>query len=134
MAEDRIDALLNRSPAQCFGAFCDVRFLTQWVPSLRRATVVRTAADGRPLEVKFEHGASRTYSLVYAYDDAARSVRWVPGVGAREAVSGEARFDAEGSRCRMTYALTGGPAREEIGEAAAIVAAFVRWVESLPAS
>ena len=133
MTDDRVEVVLSRPPATCYAAFCDVRFLTAWVPGLRRATVVRAMDDGRPLEIKFEHGPARTYSLVYEYDAEGHTVRFTPGAGAREAVRGEARFSAEGERTRMAYTLTGGAARTEIGAALAIAESFARWVESLPA-
>jgi uncharacterized protein YndB with AHSA1/START domain len=130
--QERAVATVDRAPRRCYEAFTEAKHLTAWVPGLRRATVVETDASGRAREVKFDHGESLTYSLRYEYDDDARAVRWTPGVGVREAVSGEVRFDDDGAGCRITYELAAGVARREGAGAAAVLEAFVRWITALP--
>lgn len=129
---ERAEATIARPPSRCYEAFCDARFLAAWVPGLRRATVVRHTPDGHALEVKFDHGEARSYSLVYAYDPGSRTVTWTPGVGVREAVSGSARFDDDGAGgCRMTYELASGPQRGEGPSAADVLSSFARWAGAL---
>ena len=123
--------LVARSPADCWRLFIDAAALTAWVPGLRRARIVATDAQGRALEVAFEFAASRTYALVYAYDDDARRVSWTARLGQRDGVAGWARFDAEDGGTRVTYATTDGAGRtadeRAIDEPRALLAAFARW-------
>lgn len=122
---------VDRSPADCWRLFIDAAALTAWVPGLRRARIVATDAQGRAQEVAFEFAASRTYTLVYAYDDADRRVSWTPRLGQRDGVAGWARFDAEDAGTRVTYATAAGDGRtadeRAIDEPRALLAAFARW-------
>ncbi|HVV84901.1 MAG TPA: SRPBCC family protein, partial [Kofleriaceae bacterium] len=129
--------LIPRSPQACWRQFVDADRLVGWVPGLRRARVVATHDDGLAREVAFEFATSRTYSLVYTYDAAARQVSWAPRIGQRDAVRGSARFDPEDGGTRVTYTLE--PA---VGRTAAEVAqddpqalldAFARWMSRVPA-
>ena len=127
-----LSSFLPQPPDACWRAFIDASVLTGWVPGLRRARVVALDELGRALEILFEYSASLTYSLTYAYDAAAREVRWEPRAGKRDAVRGFARFDVEGTGTRFTYSLEPGLARTEpalsVGDPAAMVAAFTRWM------
>jgi hypothetical protein len=129
-------AVVSRAPDRCWRAFVDARSLTGWVPGLRRAQVILLGDDGLPAEILFEFGASLTYTLVYTYDVAAREVRWQPRAGKRDAVAGFARFDAEGEGTRITYELAHGDGRsaaeKALGDQAALLDAFVRWVVARP--
>lgn len=123
------EALLPISPAACFAEFIDLRSARLWLPGLRKARVVRTDAAGRPLEVSYEFGDVLSYALVYAYDEQARQVRWVPSVGVRDAVSGHASFDEAPGGCRFRYrldSLRGRPSSHEQD----VAEAFVRWIHS----
>lgn len=123
--------LVARSPADCWRLFIDAAALTAWVPGLRRARIVATDAQGRAQEVAFEFAASRTYSLVYAYEDDARRVSWSSRLGQRDGVAGWARFDGEDGGTRVTYATTDGAGRtadeRAIDEPRQLLAAFARW-------
>jgi uncharacterized protein YndB with AHSA1/START domain len=124
--------LIPRPPAACWRHFTDAALLVGWVPGLRRARVVATHPDGLPLEVAFEFAASRTYSLVYQYDLAARTVSWSPRVGLRDAVRGSVRFDDDDGGTRVTYALesTGprSPAEQHGDDPVALLDAFAAWM------
>lgn len=123
-----------RPPEACWAAFTRAELFAAWMPGLRRATVVATEPDGLPREVSFEFSAKLSYALVYNYDRARREVRWEPRLGARDAVRGWARIDAQGEGARLTYELEQGPGRDaddlELGDADTIIGAFVRWIEA----
>ncbi len=123
---------IPRHPATCWRHFIDAERLLGWVPGLRRARVVASRPDGLPLEVAFEFATSRTYTLVYEYDIEARTVRWSPRTGLRDAVSGSARFEAAAGGTRVTYALEASDARSaadrDIDDPQPILDAFARWM------
>jgi len=100
-----VELQLPASPDVCFAAFCDLGSARLWVPGLKKVRVVRSDARGRALEATYEFSDSLTYSLVYAYDEANRLVRWVPSAGAMDAVSGYARFEPSEVGCRLQYSL-----------------------------
>ena len=103
---------------------------------MRRATTIIADDRGRPLHVKFELGASLSYSIRYVYDDEHLRIDFSPGVGVREAVTGFAAFEPHPDGCTMTYALAAGPGRAARDDAAGdpnlLVRAFKGWVESVP--
>jgi hypothetical protein len=121
-----------QAPDVCWRAFTDPNLFAAWMPGLRRATVIATNADGLPGEVHFEYSESLTYSLRYAYDVAAREVRWEPRVGARDAVRGFARFAAHPPGTRMTYKLEQGVGRLAgdlaLGGPHTVASAFIKWL------
>ena len=123
------DHLIHASPDACFSAFCDLSRARLWVPGLKRVKVVRTDDKGRALEATYEYGESLSYALVYAYDDAARKVRWVPSAGVLDGVSGTASFAPDEAGCRFTYALESrrgrGPHHSED-----VAHAFVDWMHA----
>ncbi len=125
------EALLPASPRFCFDEFCDLRTARLWLPGLKKARVVRTDAGGRALEVSYEFGESLSYALVYAYDDAALKVRWVPSAGLRDGVSGSASFEATPEGTRFAYALDSLRGRAPTHEAD-VAQAFVGWIRSRP--
>ena len=102
---------------------------------LRRARIVTSYPDGLAHEVAYEFAASRTYSLVYTYDHAARAVAWAPRVGLRDAVRGSARFDAEDAGTRVTYTTEDGHGRTEaeraIDDPDALLDSFARWMGAI---
>lgn len=102
------------------------------MPGLRKARVISLDAEGRALEILFEFGASLTYSLVYAYDAAAREVTWKPRTGRHDAVAGFVKFEATETGTQMTYGLEHGdgrsPSETAVGDISALVASFVRWI------
>jgi polyketide cyclase/dehydrase/lipid transport protein len=128
----RVTATIAASPERCWRTFTDPSLLKAWVPGLKRARVVRRDDDGRPLEIAFEFGETLTYSLVYTYEPDARSVRWSPRAGKRDAVEGSVRFDADGDGCLMTYELETSaatlPRERSVEDAERTVAAFVAFL------
>jgi hypothetical protein len=124
--------VLPQSVDACWRGFTDARVLLAWVPGLRRATVISTGAMGLPREILFEFAESRTYTLLYDYDLAAREVRWQPQLGKRDAVSGHVRFEAVDGGTRMEYALEQGDGRTEaeraLGDLDSLVSAFATWM------
>ena len=125
-------AVLPQPAHACWRAFTDARLLIAWVPGLRSATVISTAELGLPREILFELSDSRTYTLVYDYNLAAREVRWSPQLGKRDAVSGHARFAEVDGGTQLEYALEQGDGRSESDRALAsldaLVAAFAAWM------
>jgi hypothetical protein len=123
------EAVLPASPESCFSEFIDLRTARLWLPGLKKARVVREDMQGRPLEVSYEFGEMLSYALVYAYDDAARRVRWVPSAGVRDAVSGSASFEAAPGGCRFTYQLESLRGRAPTHEQD-VAQAFTAWVKT----
>ncbi len=123
------EAVLPGSAQKAFDEFVDLRTARLWLPGLKRAQVVRTDANGRPLEVFYEFGEVLAYALVYAYDDAHKRVRWVPSSGVRDGVSGGATFEDTPQGCRFTYSLESLRGRSEDHEAQ-VARAFVQWMGS----
>jgi len=119
-----------RTPEACWRVLTDPSTFTGWVPGLRRAHVVVTDDGGRPREVQFEFAASRTYTLLYSYED--HEVRFEPRFGKRDAVRGFTRLEPIDGGTRVTYGLEFGDARSEaeqaLGDLEALVAAFARWM------
>lgn len=125
----KVELLLESSAVECYRQFCDPSSMRLWLPELKQLKVVRSDSSGRALEVQYSLGESLTYALVYAYDDAARKVRWVPSSGALDAVSGFASFEPEGSGCRFVYSLDSRRGREP-EHAADVAEAFARWTRN----
>ncbi|MBE2253409.1 MAG: hypothetical protein IAE78_28025 [Myxococcus sp.] len=97
--------LLKASAPDAYRAFSDVAQQRRWVPGVKKVKVVRSDEKGRALEVFYEFGESLAYALVYAWDDAALKVRWVPSSGVRDGVSGSVWFEAAPEGCVMHYQL-----------------------------
>jgi len=127
-----VRAVVSREPAACWRAFTDVATFGAWVPGLRRAQVIRVGQDGLPTEILFEFGASRTYTLVYTYDHAAREVRWKPNTGKLDAVAGFARFDSleDNAGTSVTYGLEHHGGGTDVAEVQALVTAFSQWMQT----
>ncbi len=121
-------AVVAREPEACWRAFTDASTFSAWIPGLRRARVIQVGADGLPVEILFEFGESRTYSLVYTYDLAQREVRWEPRANKRDAVAGFARFDAFDDGTRVTYGLANHSGATRLDELTELVAAFGAWM------
>lgn len=119
-----VTRFIPRPPDDCWRRFVDLDQLVAWMPNLRRVRVVTRDAAGLPAEAMFEL-ASRSYSLTYTYDREAREVRWTPRTGARDAVSGSARFEPAEGGCEMTYTIEGAGTAEAPD---VLVAAFARWM------
>ena len=124
----RLDLVLTKPPDVCYRAFCDVASSRLWVPGLKKVRIVRTDASGRAVEVSYER-RSLTYALVYAYDAAARKVRWVPSAGVSDGVSGRAEFADHADGCLFSYELDSqrGRSPEHHGE---VARAFALWVST----
>lgn len=123
------EAVLPASPASCFSEFIDLRSARLWLPGLKKARVVRSDAQGRPLEVSYEFGAVLSYALVYHYDEAARRVRWVPSAGLQDGVSGSASFEDAPGGCLFRYSLDSLRGRSPTHETD-VAQAFTRWIRA----
>jgi hypothetical protein len=126
-----VTAIIPATPERCWRTFLDPTLLAAWVPGLKRVRVVRRQdEDGLPLEIGFEFGDTLTYTLVYTYDAAARTARWSPRIGKRDAVEGSVRFAEHKDGCEMTYTLEAAPQVRERSDADVdrTVAAFVAFV------
>jgi hypothetical protein len=131
-----VNKIIPRAAERCYAMFCNARLLTAWVPGLKRAKVVLADAEGRPAEVIFAFGESRSYSLKYHYQPEQLRVDWTQGMGRRDGVAGWAIFRAVGQGCELTYTLELGEGRlatdDLQGDPRAIVDAFGRFMESGP--
>lgn len=102
------------------------------MPGLRRAQVL-AKERGLPSEVHFEFATDLAYTLVYTYDLEALEVTWHPKLGARDAVSGFARFarSADGTTA-LTYGLEHGAGRDAgeraLGDLRELVTALSAWL------
>ncbi|MBX3157943.1 MAG: SRPBCC family protein [Deltaproteobacteria bacterium] len=128
--QQTVTSFVARDPETCWRLFTDAAALVMWVPGLRRAEVL-AKERGMPAEIHFEFSESLVYTLAYAYDPAAREVRWQPKLGRRDGVSGSMRFDAGEGGTTLTYTLEHGagrtPSERELGDIQRTVDAFVRW-------
>ncbi len=135
---DTVTAAVPREPRACWRLFTDVALLGAWVPGLRRAHVL-AKERGLPSEVHFEFATDLAYTLVYTYDLDALEVKWTPKLGARDAVSGFARFScAPDGSTAITYGLEHGAGRDagerELGDLRTLVSALSAWlVARIPA-
>jgi uncharacterized membrane protein len=128
-----VEGLVSRPLEACWRAFVDAPRLAQWVPALRSARVVEER-DGMPCEIAFELLTGTTYSLLYTYDHAARTIHWVPKPGTTGGISGEARFEESERGTLVTLAFDRHPGRSfaerSLDDAHALVAAFARWMDA----
>ena len=124
-------AVVERDAETCWRLFIDPALLTSWVPGLRRAQVI-TKVRGLPEEVHFEFASSHAYTLIYRYDREQREVHWTPKLGKRDAVAGFVRFEPEGAKTRITYAIEQGDGRtaaeRALGDPEPVLAAFAAHV------
>jgi hypothetical protein len=123
------EAVLPATAEVCFNEFVDLRTARLWLPGLKKARVVRSDEQGRPLEVSYEFGDILSYALVYAYDDALKRVRWVPSAGLQDGVSGSASFDVVPEGCRFRYSLESLRGRSPSHETD-VAQAFAMWIRS----
>ena len=123
------EAVLPASPDTCFTEFTDLRCTRLWLPGLKKARVVRSDAQGRPIEVSYEFGDVLSYALVYHYDDATRRVRWVPSAGLQDGVSGSASFDLAANGCLFRYSLDSLRGRAPTHETD-VAEAFTAWIRT----
>ena len=122
----------------CWRVIVDPKWLTRWVPGLRRAVVLSLGPFNLPAEIHFEFSTSLAYTLVYTYDLAAREMRFEPRLGARDGVRGFARIDPADDGARIEYGLEAGaarsPADRDLGDLDALVESFVKWMHAQPES
>jgi len=123
------EAVLPATPDTCFSEFIDLRTARLWLPGLKKARVVRSDAQGRPIEVSYEFGDVLSYALVYHYDDATHRVRWVPSAGLQDGVSGSASFDLAANGCLFRYSLDSLRGRAPTHETD-VAEAFSQWIRS----
>lgn len=119
--------VIKKSPRACFDAFQDLASAKLWVPGLKKVKVVTTDKEGAPQEVAFEFGETRSYSLIYKWDDQALRVRWVPASGVMDAVAGVASFTPHPDGCLFIYSLEALRGRPE-HHADDVADAFASWM------
>ena len=125
----KVDLVLSSTPEDAYRQFCDTTLTRLWLPHLKQLKVVRTDAQGRAVEVRYSVGESLTYALVYAYDDEARKIRWVPSSGAMDAVSGFASFEPNAEGCSFSYSIESRRGRQPL-HAEEVAHAFGAWMAS----
>lgn len=124
------EAVLPLTPEACFKEFIDLETARLWLPGLRKLRIVRSNAQGRPVEVSFEFGEVLSYALVYAYDDTALGVRWVTSAGLQDGVSGSASFErTDDGWCQFRYSLDSLRGRAPTHEAD-VGLAFSAWMRT----
>jgi len=126
-----LELTLNQPASRCYQTFCDASQMRLWLPALKTLKVASTDELGRPREAVFEIGASLSFALVYAYDDAALKVRWVPSHGVHDGVSGFAHFEQlAGGHTRFVYSLDSLRGREPAHERE-VAKAFAGFVDAV---
>lgn len=125
----KVDLVLPATADDAYLQFCDTTLTRLWLPGLKALKVVRTDAQGRALEVRYSVGESLTYALVYAYDDDAKKVRWVPSSGGMDGVSGFATFEPHADGCSFSYSIDSRRGRQPL-HAEEVAHAFAGWMAS----
>jgi hypothetical protein len=125
----KLDLILRATAEDAYRQFCDTTLTRLWLPGLKALKVVRTGPQGRAVEVRYSVGQSLTYALVYAYDDEAKRVRWVPSSGAQDGVSGFAAFEPHADGCVFSYSIDSRRGRQPL-HAEEVAHAFGEWMES----
>jgi hypothetical protein len=126
-----LELTLNQPAPRCYETFCDTSQMRLWLPALKKLKVASTDERGRPREAVFEIGESLSFALVYAYDDAALKVRWVPSHGVLDGVSGFAHFEPLASGpTRFVYSLDSLRGREPEHERQ-VALAFADFVDAV---
>ena len=98
------------TPEQCFAVVGDIERYTEWAADIKAVTVARRDAQARPVEVTFRAGAfgrSTSYTLVYDYSDAPRTIAWKQMAGdLTSKLDGDYRFrPAPDGGTEVTYTL-----------------------------
>ena len=128
-----VEGLVSRPLEACWHGFVDASRLAQWVPVLRSARLVEMR-DGMPREIAFELLTGTSYSLLYTYDLATRTIRWEPKPDTIGGISGEARFEESDRGTLVMLAIHRHPGRSfaerSLDDAHELVAAFVRWMDA----
>ena len=125
----KVDLVLPSTPEDAYHQFCDTSLTRLWLPGLKQLKVVRTDAKGRAVEIRYSVGESLTYALVYAYDDEAKKVRWVPSAGVMDGVSGFASFEPHAEGCSFSYSIDSRRGRQPL-HAEEVAHAFAEWMAS----
>ncbi len=125
----KVELTLPSNADDCYRQFCDTTLTRLWLPGLKQLKVVRSDEQGRAVEVAYSVGESLTYALVYAYDEAARKVRWVPSAGAQDGVSGFASFEPHANGCTFSYSIDSRRGRQPL-HAEEVAHAFAGWMGS----
>ncbi len=97
-------------PEQCFAVVADIEPYTEWAADIKAVTVTRRDEQARPAEVTFRAGAfgrSTSYTLVYDYSDAPRTLAWKQIAGdLTSKLDGDYRFrPAPDGGTEVTYTL-----------------------------
>ncbi len=97
------------SADDAWSRLADVRRVPEWVPGVADASVLETDAAGRATRVRFvgmPAAGSLVYVLLYRYDDASRTLRWLTDAGDERSIEGQARIsERPGGGCRLDYVL-----------------------------
>lgn len=98
------------SPEQCFAVVSDLEQYPQWAADIKEVTVKSRDAEGRPAEVGWRAGAfgrSTSYTLVYDYSDAPRTLAWKQTAGdLTSKLDGSYRFErGDDGSTEVTYTL-----------------------------
>jgi ribosome-associated toxin RatA of RatAB toxin-antitoxin module len=102
--------VVGASPQQCFAVVSDVERYPDWAADIKHVDVTSRDDEGRALEVTFRaaaFGRSTSYTLVYDYAGAPRTISWRQTRGDLTAkLDGAYTFDDAGQgRTQVTYVL-----------------------------
>jgi ribosome-associated toxin RatA of RatAB toxin-antitoxin module len=97
-------------PEECFAVVGDVERYTEWAADIKAVTVDLRDEKGRPARVTFRaaaFGRSTSYTLVYDYSDAPRTLAWKQVAGdLTSKLDGNYQFDpASDGGTEVTYTL-----------------------------
>ncbi|MHB8680909.1 MAG: SRPBCC family protein [Acidimicrobiales bacterium] len=85
MAEQATEHMVVAAPPElCFAVVSDVERYPEWAADIKQVTVTTRDAEERPVEVSWRVGAfgrSTSYTLVYDYSDAPRTLAWKQTAG-----------------------------------------------------
>jgi ribosome-associated toxin RatA of RatAB toxin-antitoxin module len=102
--------VVGATPDQCFAIVSDVERYPDWAADIKQVDVISRDPLGRPLEVAWRaaaFGRSTSYTLVYDYSGAPRTIAWRQIRGDLTAkLDGAYTFDDAGEgRTQVTYVL-----------------------------
>ena len=101
---------IDASPEQVFDTALDFERYPEWAADIKEVKVLERDEDGRGTRVSYRAaamGRSAHYTLVYEYDEAPLSMRWVLAEGdIMRRLDGEYVFEpSDGGATEVTYRL-----------------------------
>ena len=111
MAESATERMVvAASPDQCFAVVSDLERYPEWAADIKEVAIDSDDDESRPLSATFRAGAfgrSTSYTLVYDYSDAPRTLAWKQTAGdLTSKLDGSYTFEKVGEgTTQVTYTL-----------------------------